>query len=105
MNKLVGSLDVQDHHVEHQLAAVQDHIKNLIGKIQAREDKSESRIENLEALVKKVRIINVLLAVPIACALLNLCLCVIAIDANATVICRRYWVAVGWFILPLCAIS
>ena len=54
VNKLLGSMEVQDHHVEHQLAAVQDHIKNLIGKIQSREDVSESRIENLEALVKKV---------------------------------------------------
>jgi len=53
VNKLMGTMEVQDHHVEHQLAAVQDHIKNLIGKIQAREDKSENRIENLEALVKK----------------------------------------------------
>lgn len=60
MNKLLGTLEVQDHHVEHQLAAVQDHIKNLIGKIQAREDKSETRIENLEGLVKKVRIVSYL---------------------------------------------
>lgn len=124
VNKLMTSMEVADHHIEHQLAAVQDHIKvrygvrctghtvrsilegsspsvwcfmpvprefvhhrnlttdhstghsryshylldltvasrsplyptqNLIGKINSREDKSESRIENLEALVKKVR--------------------------------------------------
>ena len=48
------ALEVADHHVEHELAAVQDHIKNLIGKIQQREDKAETRIENLEGLVKKV---------------------------------------------------
>ena len=54
VDKLLGAMEVQDHHLEHQLAAVQDHIKNLIGKLQAREDKSESRIDNLEALVKKV---------------------------------------------------
>ena len=55
VNKLIATLETQDHHVEHELAAVKDHINNLLGKINSREDKSEMRIENLESLVKKVR--------------------------------------------------
>ncbi len=47
--------DTLDHHVEHQLAAVMDHIKNLIGKLEKREDNAESRIENIEKLIKQVR--------------------------------------------------
>ncbi len=43
-----------DHHVEHEFASVADNIKNLIGKLEKREDKSESRLENLEGLVKQV---------------------------------------------------
>lgn len=55
INKLIATVETQDHHVEHELAAVEDHIKNLLNKVKDREDKSEGRIENLEALVKKVR--------------------------------------------------
>ncbi len=54
VNKLIATLETQDHHVEHEMAAVKDHINNLLAKINSREDKSEMRIENLEALVKKV---------------------------------------------------
>ena len=39
--------------MEHQFASVMDHIKNLIAKIEKREDKSESRIENIERLIKQ----------------------------------------------------
>jgi len=58
INKLIATVETQDHHVEHELAAVEDHIKNLLGKVKEREDKSEGRIENLEALVKKVRALH-----------------------------------------------
>ena len=39
-------------HVEHEFASVREKIGNLIGKLEKREDNSEKRIENLEAVVK-----------------------------------------------------
>jgi hypothetical protein len=39
-----------DHHVEHALAQVDDHISNMIGKIEKREDKSEGRIGEIETV-------------------------------------------------------
>lgn len=53
-NKLIDAHETLDHHVEHQLASVTDHIKNLIGKLEKREDKSETRLTNLEEIIKKV---------------------------------------------------
>lgn len=53
-NKLIDAHETLDHHVEHQLASVVDHIKNLISKLEKREDKSETRLTNLEAIIKKV---------------------------------------------------
>ncbi len=55
LNFIMEDHDTLDHHVEHQLAAVMDHIKNLIGKLEKREDNAESRIENIEKLIKQVR--------------------------------------------------
>ena len=52
--KLLTTVETLDHHVEHQLTAVDDHIKNLLNKISEREDKSEGRIAELESIVKKV---------------------------------------------------
>ena len=42
-----------DHHVEHSLVSVDDHLSNMIGKLNKREDKAEDRIGSLEAEVKK----------------------------------------------------
>jgi mannose-binding lectin 2 len=53
LNKLITRHETLDHVVEHQVAAITDHIKNLIGKLEKREDKSEARLENLEALIKQ----------------------------------------------------
>lgn len=53
VNDLMKLHETLDHHVEHEFAAVADNIKNLIGKLEKREDKSESRLENLEALIKQ----------------------------------------------------
>jgi flagellar capping protein FliD len=55
VNKLIAAQETLDHHLEHQIASITDHIKNLIGKIEKREDKSETRLENLENLIKQVR--------------------------------------------------
>lgn len=63
-NKLIDAHETLDHHVEHQLASVVDHIKNLISKLEKREDKSETRLTNLEAIIKKVRRLSSLLCVP-----------------------------------------
>lgn len=53
-NKLIDAHETLDHHVEHQMASVVDHIKNLIGKLEKREEKSENRLTNLEDIIKKV---------------------------------------------------
>lgn len=53
INRIIDAHETLDHHVEHQFASVYDHIKSLIGKVEKREDKSETRLENLENLVKK----------------------------------------------------
>lgn len=49
---MISKHETLDHHVEHELASVYDHIKSLIGKLEKREDKSESRLEQLESLIK-----------------------------------------------------
>eukprot|EP00604_Paraphysomonas_vestita_P003199 CAMPEP_0174821850 /NCGR_PEP_ID=MMETSP1107-20130205/10468_1 /TAXON_ID=36770 /ORGANISM="Paraphysomonas vestita, Strain GFlagA" /LENGTH=232 /DNA_ID=CAMNT_0016039345 /DNA_START=478 /DNA_END=1173 /DNA_ORIENTATION=- len=53
LNDLLGKAEFLDHHVEHALASIDDHIANMIGKIEKREDKSESRIGDLESIIKK----------------------------------------------------
>lgn len=45
---------VLDHHLEHELASVKDHIDTLVSKLDKREDKAETRITGLEEIVKKV---------------------------------------------------
>lgn len=50
LNDLLGKAEFLDHHVEHALASIDDHIANMIGKIEKREDKSESRIGDLESV-------------------------------------------------------
>lgn len=50
LNDMVGQYQKLDHHVEHALASVQDHIANMISKLEKREDKSEGRIEDLESV-------------------------------------------------------
>lgn len=40
--------------MEHEFASAADNIKNLIGKLEKREDKSDGRIEQLEGQIKKV---------------------------------------------------
>lgn len=44
----------QDHHFEHQVVLFKENIQNLISKLNEREDTSESRIGNLEDIIKKV---------------------------------------------------
>lgn len=52
INDIMAKLDLLDHHLEHELAAVNDHINSLLGKIEKREDKSELRIDSIEAVRK-----------------------------------------------------
>lgn len=53
MNDLLEKHNKLDHHVEHQFVSVDDHLSNMVGKLNKREDKSEDRIGSLEAEVKK----------------------------------------------------
>jgi mannose-binding lectin 2 len=48
VSELLEKLDFLQHHVEHELAAVEDHNKITIGKLQSQEAISEGRIEELE---------------------------------------------------------
>ena len=50
INELMNKGEYLDHHVEHALASINDHIANMIGKLEKREDKSESRIGDLESV-------------------------------------------------------
>lgn len=50
INSLMEKGEFLDHHVEHALASIDDHIANMIGKLEKREDKSESRIGDLESV-------------------------------------------------------
>jgi lectin, mannose-binding 2 len=53
MNTVLTRLSTLDHHLEHEFASVEDHIKVMGGKLEARENKAEGRIDNLEEQVKK----------------------------------------------------
>lgn len=45
---MLTQLDFVQHQFEHELAAVEDHIKNTVTKLQQQEAMSEARIEELE---------------------------------------------------------
>lgn len=51
INLMLGEREVLEHHIEHELAAVNDHIDTLIAKLEKREDKSEGRIADLETMI------------------------------------------------------
>jgi hypothetical protein len=50
---LTAQFETLDHHVEHALASVKDHIANMVGKLEKREELSEGRIEDLESVRMK----------------------------------------------------
>jgi len=52
-NEVLGKLDFVDHHVEHELVSVNDHIESMLAKLKKREDVAEGRIDNLEDTVRK----------------------------------------------------
>lgn len=52
-NELLEKHQKLDHHVEHEFVSVEDHLSNMVTKLEQREDKSEGRILNLEEEVKK----------------------------------------------------
>ena len=41
------------HHLEHEMEAVEDHMRNTVGKLQAQEKQADNRIDELERLVVK----------------------------------------------------
>jgi hypothetical protein len=53
VNELLEKHTKLDHHVEHEFVSVDDHLNNMIGKLEKREDKAEDRIGSLEEEVKK----------------------------------------------------
>lgn len=53
INDLMEKLEVFDHHMEHELASVEDHIKSLLSKIEKREDKAELRIDHIESQIRE----------------------------------------------------
>ena len=57
ISNLKSRVETLDHHFEHQLSSVEDHIKSLLGKLNEREDLTEDRIDELEAMVKKVAVL------------------------------------------------
>lgn len=52
-NELYSKFAFFDHHVEHEIVAVNDHIESVILKLKNREDGAEQRIVNLEEIVRK----------------------------------------------------
>uniref|UniRef100_A0A7S0XEJ2 L-type lectin-like domain-containing protein n=1 Tax=Chromulina nebulosa TaxID=96789 RepID=A0A7S0XEJ2_9STRA len=53
MNDVLSKFNVLDHHIEHEFVAANDHIDNMIAKLNSKEESAETRIEDLETLVKK----------------------------------------------------
>jgi mannose-binding lectin 2 len=51
INEIMSSIDLLHHHLEHELAEVDDHIKTMITKLEAKGEKSEGRLDNLEEMV------------------------------------------------------
>ena len=51
MSKILDKLEYLEHHTEHELMAVEDHIKVSTSKLQAQEAISEGRIVELETKV------------------------------------------------------
>jgi hypothetical protein len=50
----MNRLDVMDHRAEHELTSVHDNIDSMKAKLDRREESAESRIGDLEAIIKKV---------------------------------------------------
>jgi mannose-binding lectin 2 len=53
MNKILNKIEFMDHHYEHHFATNSDHIDHVKAKLDARENSAESRIEELEDVIKK----------------------------------------------------
>lgn len=54
VNSLYEKIDFYDHHVEHELTAIFDHIESVTNKLKQREDTADTRIDGLEELVSSV---------------------------------------------------
>jgi chromosome segregation ATPase len=52
-DQLFGYKETMDHHLEHELASVNDHIETLINKVSKREDVAEERLKQLEDAIKR----------------------------------------------------
>lgn len=48
MNTLLEKMEYNDHHLEHELVSIDDHLKSMVGKLEKKEDESQSRIGVIE---------------------------------------------------------
>ncbi len=51
MNNLMSTIEHQELHTEMEMASIDDKIGNILGKLGAREDRSESRLEDIESII------------------------------------------------------
>lgn len=49
---------IREHHIEHAFAAIDDHLSNMIQKLEKREDKSDVRIQELEEVIFRTDLIK-----------------------------------------------
>lgn len=49
---------IREHHIEHAFAAIDDHLSNMVQKLEKREDKSDGRIQELEEVIFHTDFIN-----------------------------------------------
>ena len=48
MNRVFEKQQFFDHHVEHEVVGIKDHINNVLSKLEKREDSAESRLDSVE---------------------------------------------------------
>lgn len=53
INDMMTKNQIREHHIEHAFATIDDHLLNMIAKIEKREDKSDDRLKDVEDKIKK----------------------------------------------------
>ena len=47
-NSILEKFEYNDHHLEHELVSVDDHLKTMVGKLETKEENAEARIAEIE---------------------------------------------------------